>query len=387
MAEVTLDSLIQRVTKSQIYAKLLTIASALGLATESWQPGDPTRTTFDAVSRTEETRDDLVIDAIKGGFRGLAKGSWLTLCARYLYKVERQGATYATFTGTLTNGSGAAFLGIQPGDLTARNPTTKKTYHNTTGGDLAGGVGETLPLEWEADEAGSASSSGVGAVTELVTALPNVSFANTTAGVGTNEESDPALDARCEAKMQSISPGGPKGAYHYFATTKDFNGGAGVTNTRVFADKVTGIVTVIIRGPSGPVDTGDVALVEAALDTYATPLCIEVDVVNATAQSLNITYILGVYDTVNKTTSEIETLVFDALTAAFAAKKPGFDITPDTTPEGRVYKSNLEAIILNAVAPHGFGVSVLFPLGDTTVYGSNVVTVGTLIATINQVTP
>lgn len=385
MAEITIETLIQAVTATQIYARLVTIASALGLETESWRKGDPTRTTFDAVSRTEETRDADIVLAIKGGFLDLASGSWLTLLARHGFNVERVGATYASATVRYTNGAAAQVEIENVDDVTARNSASKATYRNTEIGTLLGGIGETLDIIFEAEVAGSGGTSGVGEIDELVDAIPNVSIASITSAVGVDAESDADLRARCRAKMQSISSGGPKGAYEFFATTPEYNGGANVTRVRVFPQSTTGHVTVIVAGPSGAVDPGDVTLVEDAIAVYATPLCITADVASASNLSLPITYGLAVYDTINKTSDEIKAIVSDALTAAFLVKKPGFDITPDTYPEGTVYKAYIEAVILNAVAPHGFSCVLTLPAADTNVVGNEVVIVGTITATVTVV--
>ena len=82
---------------------------------------------------------------------------------------------------------------------------------------------------------------------------------------------------------------------------------------------------------------------------------------------------------------QIKDKVQAALIAAFATKKPGFDITSGLS--GFVYKTYLEAVILNAVAPHGFGVTITTPAGDTTVNGDHVVVLGAVTATVNVVTP
>lgn len=384
-SEVSLSSLIAAVSKEAILSKLLTIASALGLSTESWQPGDPTRTLFAALSQMDEDREVLVIDLVKSGFLDLASGIGLTLLARYLFLVERRTATYATSTIRLTNGSGA-FHNFDAEDLTFRNSATGKTFRNTTGGTLASGIGQTLDLEIKAEEGGSDSTSAVGEIDELVYAVANVSAVNTTAAVGTDEESDPDLRERCRAKLQSISVAGPRGGYHYAAVTPELNGGAAVTKTREVPDSDVGHVDVYLAGPAGAVSSDDRDLVEEAIETWATPLCIDVTVASAENFVQAVTYTLWLYDTAAETTAQIEEKIEDALLEAFKTRPIGGDvISPD--PTGFIYKDWIEAQIIRAVSPHGFKVTVSTPAADVALNINQVASLGAVTATINWVAP
>ncbi len=383
MTEVALATLIVPVTREQNFAALLGIATGLGLETETWRAGDPTRSEFYAVAIEAELRDALIVDTIRGGYLDLSGEEWLTLLAQYRFNVTRRAASAGTCTIRLTNASVAPF-DFEAGDVTVRNSTTLQTYRTTTGGTLAGGIGQTLDLEVEAEVAGSDSTSGVGEVDELVTALPNVTGTNTTAAIGSDEESDAALIERCRAKFASLSPAGPKAAYHYAATTAELNGGANVTRTRVVADSSTGDVTVYLANDSGAVAAGDVTLAEEGIETWATPLCIDCTVQSAVAQVQAITYTLWVYDSIALTTEEIETLVEDALTEEFKRIPVGGDIIPPAT-TGKLYQGRIIACIIAAVSPHGFRVSLAIPAADVDLDPSEVLTLGAVTATINQV--
>lgn len=382
MSEVTLETLITAVTSTKIYAKLLTLAQAVGLSTESWQDGDPTKTLLDSVSRRDETRESLIVDAIRGGLLDLAEGGWLTLLARYGFKVERRGATFATCTVRYTN-AGTAFAEIEePEDSTTKNSTTEAFFRNTTVGVIpAGGF---VDLEVIADVAGSDANSAVGEIDYLVTSIPNVTVSNTTAAIGTDEETDEELRARCRAKMQSISPNGPRGAYHYFATTPEYNEGAAITRTRVVPDSDTGDVQVYLAGAAGAVSSDDRQLAEDAIDAWATPLCIEATVSSATNFSQAVTYTLWVYDDVSLTVAEIEEAVENALLEALRTRPIGGDVIPPAA-TGAIYKDWLEAVILRAVHPYGFKVTLATPTVDVALTIGQVMTLGAVTATINLV--
>lgn len=384
MAEVALATLLVPVTRDQNFASLLGIASGLGLETETWHSGDPTRETLYAVAIEAELKEALIGDTIRGGYLDLSGDDWLTLLARYRFNVERRAATKATTPIRLTNQSAAAFNDIAPGDITARNSTTKATYRSTTGGDLAGGIGETLDIEVEAEIAGSGGTSGAGEIDELVTALPNVTVTNLTAAIGTDAESDAALIERCRAKFQSLSPAGPKAAYHFAATSPELNGGASVTRTRVVADSDTGQVTVYLANDSGPVSSGDRDLAEEAIETWANPLCIDCTVLAATAQSQAITYTLWIYDSVALTNAKVQDLIQTALEEEFKRIPVGGDIIPPAT-TGKLYQGRVIATILAAVAGHGFRVVLATPAADVDLDPSAVLTLGVVTGTINQV--
>ena len=385
---ISLSDLISSETKEAILQKALDVASALGLETESWRSGDPTRSLFYAMAaRFEEWEaEDKIPGFIRSGFLGLAAGDWLTLKAQQDYNVERRVATYATCTVRLTNG-GSALVGlIAANAVTVRNSTTNKTYRNTSSGTLAAGPATYVDLDFTAEEAGSDSNSAIGEIDAMVTTISNVTCSNTTAATATDEEEDDALTARAQAKLGSISVNGPKGGYYYAATTPELqsDGISNVTRVRVVADSELGEVAVYLAGASGAVAGADVTKATETIDTWATPHAVSVTVASAANLSFAITYTLWVYDTISKTSAEIEDDVEAALTAAFADKAIGGDVIPPAT-TGTLYKDWVEAVILQAVAPHGFRVTLSAPSSDTAMAINQVAVLGTITPTINQV--
>lgn len=378
MALTDLATIIVAETRKALYAKMLDVASALGLATESWEAGDPTRTLFDAVSRLLEAYEGGVVEAIKSGFAELATGASLTIVAEYVYGVTRTPAARATASVLLAN-TGALTYSWDADELVFVNSSTGATYRNQAAATLTGS--STVTVTVIADEAGTDSNAGVGEIDALQSPIAKISAASTTSAVGADEETDAALRARCLAKLGSLSPNGPADAYHYVATTSELTGSTETTRTRVRGDSSNGTVYLFIAGNSGLVSTGAQTAVEAACSTYATPLTVSLTVVRATNVTVPITYALWVYDTIAKTSAEIQADVSDALLEAFRLRPIGGDA-------GVIYRDWIVATILQAVAPYGYRCTLALPSGDVALVGSGpsdtiaeVAVVGTVTAT------
>lgn len=384
MAEITLASIIVAETADAIYRKMLQVASSLGLVTESWASGDPTRSTFDAVSRQEASKESSTIEMIKAGFLDLASGNGLKLCARYLFNTEYIQATFATCTVRLNN-AGAQPYEFEVGDVIVGHNTSDKTYTAT---DIGTGIlnpGGTLEITVTADEAGSASSAGIGDITTMVTSFPKVTCTNLTAAVGVDEESDAALKARAKAKLAALSPNGPADAYAYVATTPDLVNGQQITRVRVLSDSTNGDVTIYIAGASGAVAGGVVTDVQDGIDTWANPHNNEPTVSSAVNETIAITYALWVYESISESAESLEERIELALAAAMKERPIGGDVL-DGDPTGNIYVGWIESVILGEVGREkAFRVSVTTPATDVALAINDVPILGTVTPTINFV--
>lgn len=132
-----------------------------------------------------------------------------------------------------------------------------------------------------ADVAGPGGSSGVGQIDQAVTSARGVGVTNLGSFIGAPWESNTALAARCRAKIQSLSPGGPKGAYEYFALsayqllqaeTPPIILSAPITRVLKITSSVTGVVNVVVANAQGAVP-GCVQLAVTAA-TNASPIAI-----------------------------------------------------------------------------------------------------------------
>lgn len=381
MATPLSTQLLQR-TKDVLYSAGLAIADGLNLNTSSWQPGDPTRSTYWFVAEILEQLEEIVVQYLFSAFLDYAEDDWLTLLAKQVYNVDRVAATFATTTVTLSNTGGGVF-DFAAGDITFKNPSNGgKTYKNTTGGHLA--VGSTLDVTAVAEEAGSASNAAAGEINDFVTTFLGVTCLNAAAAIGLDQESDPALRQRCRDKLGSLSPNGPADAYAYVAKTPNLSGTVNVTRARVYPTSSTGDVLMYVGGPSGAVGAPDVALVEAAVVKLAAPLTITPTVQSANNVPVSITYTLYLYSSVNQTSVAVKAAVASALADLFLARPIGGDTIPPAT-QGYLYQSLITAAIRSAFPKQVFRIDLIAPAADVLLNAGDVATLGIINATVNFV--
>lgn len=383
MTSPSLASLVVQETKATILSYYLGVANAIGLPVSSWQPSDPVRSLYAAEAEELSIVETTVVGYITSRFLDLASGVWLAVKAKQDYNVDVPAATFATTDVTLSNAGGGLYSGINPGDITLKSSITGKTYRNTTGGNLASGPGTALTLTFVADEAGSASSAGVGQIDTMVTQLNGVTCSNAVGAIGIDAQDDATTRQQCRDKLGSLSPNGPRDAYSYVARNAALSGTSNVTRVRVFGVSTTGAVTVYLAGPAGAVVEADRALVDAAIQKWAAPFCITPTVLAAASVVVPVTYQLWIYKSCNKTAAQIAADIQAALQAMFAARAIGGDIIPPAT-TGAIYASMIESTI-RAVYPQAFRCVVTMPAGDTALTNSQVATLGTVTPTINIV--
>lgn len=378
---VSLGSLLIQETKDVIYATALGIATAIGVPTSTWQPGDPTRSLFYLEAEELSELEVVVANFIASGFLDYATGPWLVILAQQVFNVIVPDATYASTTLTLTNAGGGVY-DINAGDLTFKSSLSGKTFHNTAGGHLDGSGG-TLSFNVTADEAGSASSAGAGEIDTLVTTLLGVTCTNALAAVGTDQQSEDVTRQQCRDKLGSLSPNGPKEAYSFVARTPALAGTNAVLRVRTYPDSDNGQVPIYLATASGGVLDADRALVEAGIAQWATPLCISPIVAAASNVAVPVTYTAYVYSSVNQTSTQIQAAIESALEAFFAAQQIGGDIIPPAT-TGNLYVLGIQSAIKDTF-PQIFRVDVTAPAGDTALTNGQVATLGTITPTITFV--
>lgn len=379
---LSLSSLISTQTKEQIYALALRVAASVGVDTSSWLAGDPTRSLYHVEAEELSTLEKMVAGFISSGFLDYASEDWLEILAKQVFNVDVPAASFAATSVTLTNNGGGVYV-IEAGDLTFKSTTNGKTYHNTSGGTLTSGPATTLVVDVEADEAGSGSSAGAGEIDSLVTTLLGVTCSNASAAVGTDKQSDDTTKQQCRDKLGSLSPNGPRDAYSYVARNAALTGTNAITRVRVYPDSDTGEVLVYVAGASGAVSGDDVDDVDAAITTYATPLCITPTVDTASAVVVAVTYELWLYRSSNKTTAEVEAAIETALGTMFSTRPIGGDIIPPDT-SGKLYKSLIESTI-RGVFPQAFRVTVTAPASDTSLTRGQVASLGVVTPTVHLV--
>lgn len=128
----------------------------------------------------------------------------------------------------------------------------------TSGGTVL--VAQTATFQ--CDVAGPTGTAGIGAITQPVTSNTGIQVYNYLPFFGSAFESNTALVVRCRAKIQSLSPNGPKGAYRYFALsayqllqeqTPPVLLSAPITRAVTLVLAATGTVNVYVASDSGAV--------------------------------------------------------------------------------------------------------------------------------------
>jgi len=279
---LTITQLLTPLTSAQVRAKFVSMLNTLGIPADQWRQGGTLSTMLTIVSMTYANFTQIIVDAIGSQFLGTATGDWLTLLAQYVYNVQRAQATFAAGSVTLTNAGGGVF-NFNPGGITVQNLRTGKTYTNTVAVFL--GSLSTLTTTFQAVTAGSASNANPGDITVLVTQMLGVSVTNTAAFVGLDTQSDASLVATCQAKLGSLTNGGPSNAYQYAVDVAvDSISGAPVNVNRrnVHTQPLTGVVNVIVASPSGSVTSTNITGIINSIVALAVP-----DAVTFFVQSAN----------------------------------------------------------------------------------------------------
>ncbi|MCP3886452.1 MAG: hypothetical protein GY700_13480 [Propionibacteriaceae bacterium] len=383
----TLAELTTAYTADEIESAIYAAVQARGAKTTAWKPGAVVRTIIAGVAIVLAAFSKLIAAIAAGGFLDLATESWLTLLARYTFRIERITGTYATGDVTLSNASGTPYSGGAD-DLIVQNATSGAVYRSTGAWSIAAGPGSTATVEVKAVEIGADSTSPAGDIDTLVTTLSGVTVSNASAIVGLDEETDAAIRTRCLERTGPLSPNGPSDAYGYIARNATDVDGNSIGVTRVATQAVgDGTVNVWVATSSGEV-TGtagnpatDLGAVAAAIYTQAEPLAIEAVVASANANTIPVTYELWIYTSSGLTSAEVETLVDTSLTTMFSNTPIGGHLVGS---DRKIYHDDIVSKI-DAVRSEIFHVEVTSPASDTTLAIDDVPVIGAVSGTINLV--
>jgi hypothetical protein len=279
VALFTFPELVTKTTPEAVKAQIYAYLESIGITTTAWQALSPTRTLIDVFSRILAVTLNLVVQVCQGGFRALAKGTWLTTWSSEMRGVDRNLATFAT-TDLVLNNSGGGVYDFDTHLFVVKNAVTGKTYFNTDPLHI-GALATNVTCHIQADEIGSASNATPGQITVLVTSANGVTCTNPASAAGEDEETDDELAARDDDALGALSPNGAAGAYAYVAKTPSLNGGVTINRVRILPPPGDGTLTVVVASPAGSVSPGDIALVQDAIDRLATPPTATTTVVSA----------------------------------------------------------------------------------------------------------
>jgi phage-related baseplate assembly protein len=348
------NDLMQPMTREELRKSHYDVLGILGVNTTKWKPGSVLRTMIYASSAVLAGLSQVIVGVSRGGYRELARGAWLRLNAQYVYGVPPLDADFASGNLVLSNSGGGVYNNVQPGDFISRNPETNKQYRNTAEFSIAAlQSGVVVPMQ--AIEAGSASTSGAGEITELVTAMPGVTCTNLEAFVGVDTEREEDLRLRSGESLGALSPNGAADAYGFIVRSAKRDDGTtiGVNRVRAMPDGNGGIA-VHCATPSGAVPAPDVAILNTRVQRACEPLGIDAEVFSATTVTQAVTYTIYCTDT---DTSDADIIAAaDAAVTAFLSTYPigGVDIDSG----GKLYVSAVQSAI-GAVQPNGVPLGVV----------------------------
>lgn len=299
-------------TADEIFESALELAALLGLPTTSWRAGDPTRTQLRTQSNKIAQLDGVRLEYARSAFLETAEGDMLKLRALDVYNVEAEEETFATPTVTVDNTGGGLFE-VDAGGLVFSDSSTGATYVNqlpVTIDPLETGV-EILLI---AEVGGAAGSVGVDDIDTIVSPpLEGVEIQGNTASAGVDAQSDEGIKEQCTASLGALSPDGPADAYEYVARNSELTGVEGITRALAVGDSDDGTIQVYVGTASAAVGAPELALIQAAIDIWAQPLCSDATVASMTPVEIETTF------TITPAAPEAQDQIEAALDSYFAA--------------------------------------------------------------------
>jgi uncharacterized phage protein gp47/JayE len=383
---MSLADLTNPLTRQDVEASIYATLDGLDVHHSAWKPASPVRTVIVGVSIVLAALSTLQAKIARSGFLELSEGEWLTQFARTVYRVERQGATFAAGEVTLTNSSGGIYL-LDADDLIVVNTATGQTYRNTAAVTIgAFALAVTVPIR--ATEAGTAGGAAADAIDTLSTTLTGVTCTNPVALVGRDAEKDRALRARCSEKLGSLSPFGPADSYAFAARAAVRADGSGVGITRI---KITkdgyGNVGVIVATDTGETSAPDLAIVDLAVQRWAVPEAVTASVSSASPVVIDIAYEAWMHTSGVGTpnVAKVRDLIAASLRDLVLAEPIGGHRIDGGS--GKLFAEAVRAVI-GSTLPEIFHVELTSPASDIVLTSTQVAVLGTITAEfIHQLPP
>jgi baseplate J-like protein len=342
----SIDDLITPLTVDEVRESIYVVLATLGVNTTVWKPGAVVRTIIAALAVLVSALSALMAQIARSGFLELAEGPWLELVAFYVYGVTKQKATFAAGPVLLSN-AGAGVFTFDPGDLTFSAGGI--LFRNTATVNVAA-FQTNISVGVAAVEAGAASTAFAGEIDEIVPPIANLSVVNAVAIIGLDEESDPALRAKCYDKLGSLSPFGPADAFSYAAKIAARADGTpiGVNRIRIVKDGIGGL-DIYVATPTGGV-TGnandaltDLGAVNESIQRNAAGLNDTARVHSAIEKTLHVSYSIWLYNDSGLTQAQIEAAVQSELAAYVPVQPVGGNIVGVNS--GKIFRRALEAVV------------------------------------------
>jgi phage-related baseplate assembly protein len=324
---LSISDLLSPVTTDQVRAKFVSMLIAVGIPADKWRKGGVASSILTVVAATYASFSVVLVQALSGQFLSQASGGWLTLLAIFVYGVTRRSAVAASGPVTLSNTGGGIYI-FGPGQVTVQNSSTKETYTNVDPINLGPGTPSlptTQTANFVAQDLGALGSAVPGAIDTLVTAMVGVTVTNPIALIGIDEQQDDDLRAQCLNKLAALSVRGPRGAYAYAVRQLGVNPTTGqplnINRVSVSPSSHTGIVTVTVASPTGPVTADDMAGAATSIEANARPDAVTVVLNQATPVLYNPALTIWAQALPGVAAPDIKTAA-DAAIAAFISAYP-----------------------------------------------------------------
>jgi hypothetical protein len=296
----------------------------------------------------------LISQVAKGAYLDTAEDAFLRVKAEYDYGISKSqisDAVYGTGYITIVN-TGGGVASWDASDPIASNSTTGKTYRAVA--SVSVGAMETVEdIQIIAVESGSQSNAYAGEIDVLVPGISGMTCSNPDAFVVSDPLSAPQIRQLCRDKLSSLSPNGPGDAYRYFARLTTLAGvSVGVTRVRTKQDPLalTIYVATSAGGVSGTQYDMDTPLgaVRDQLMRNCVPVGVDITVVSATTQDVDITYNAWLYSDSPLTDDEFKAAVLVNLGILFADSPIGGYLADGVGSGGYLFSDAITDAIRNA---------------------------------------
>lgn len=289
-----LDQLITPETEDQALEYYLTELANVGFPVTAWQSGGVAYTIIRILAKKSVDFFALINAIARGGLLDLATGLWLTLLAAQIFRLTRYAATFAVGQVRVAIAAGNPGQTIQPGQLWFKLANGLR-YNSVNPSAVVIAAGSSAVIPFKAEQKGTRYNVALGTGITFVTPLPGMTgtFEDTGNGTpwtvqGSDDESDEALRVRCRSKWTMLGTNKPRDAYVFLATNVP---GLGTQPNRVAIDdqnpRGPNSIDIWLAGPSGPLPSADVALINTYLQARKSP-CANLEVNAAQARPITI---------------------------------------------------------------------------------------------------
>lgn len=266
------------VTSAELQTQILNAMTAAKLPTSSWQKNGKWQNLIVWFSSMLQLVYARLNDVARGGFLETAEDQLLIDKGESDFGTAYRNKTFATGTITLQNDSGGIITEAVEAITFALEADPSITFKNSADvSEWANGTTRTISLVCEkAGTIGNAApSAGPSFNLSMVTTIIGVTIVSHTAIVGQDAQDPDEYRALCRKQAQSRTTGGAQGAWEWYPPNLYTDGtevdpeNPDATKTQVNVSRVfvsenssTGVTTLVIASPSGPVDAGEFTTIE-----------------------------------------------------------------------------------------------------------------------------